>query len=195
MTLVSSPTWGASGIAYNGTNQYGTIPDFLGSSTLTVFNRLSHGTAPPASIIRLYGQGDSPLNTGSIVVSYAGNAAGTPYRIYRTANGQGVLNNSAEIYDTTNEAQTTASQTLVNQWVNGGGRSMWQNKTLLGLTLQAGTPQTSKLNTTAPFIYSAIFDNGALLQPSNQTGTCLAAIEGTITTTQRETITDLINAL
>jgi hypothetical protein len=36
-TLVNSPTWGASAMTFNNSTQYATIPDFLGTETLTVW--------------------------------------------------------------------------------------------------------------------------------------------------------------
>ena len=196
MTLVSSPSWGATGITFDGVADYGSISDFLATDTLTIFNRVAIDPAPPsAAITRLYGHGDASLNSASLGLSYAGNAAGDPFRLFRSANGQSGLGLQAEFYDTTDEVQTTSDQCLVNQWVSGGGRSMWQDKTSLGLTLFSGSAQTEAFNSSAAFIYSALFDNGALLQPSAQLGIAPAFLTGSVTTTQRETITDLINAL
>lgn len=194
MTLVNGPTWGASGLAFaSASSQYGSISDFLGSETLTIFNRVSIDPAPPdAAIKRLYGLGDFGATDGSVALSYAGNTAGDPFRIARSSDGNTA---NAEFYDTTNETQTTADQCLVNQWIDGGARSMWQNKIPLTLTLFAGSNQTTRNDTQDPFIYSAQISNGSLLQPIDQTAHALAFVTGTLTTTQRETITDLINEL
>src|SRR6056297_2071607 len=60
MTLVNGPTWGAGGLAFDSaSSQYGSIPDFLGSETLTVWFRQTFSASPPASTNMLFDQGDS----------------------------------------------------------------------------------------------------------------------------------------
>jgi len=46
MTLVNSPTWGASGLAFNGTTQAGRVSDYTGGGSFTLFARVSNQTEP-----------------------------------------------------------------------------------------------------------------------------------------------------
>jgi hypothetical protein len=84
--------------------------------------------------------------------------------------------------------------TAVAQWIDGGGRSIWHNKTAQTLSLFSGTAQTSRHDETVDVLLGAV-DSAS---PGNHlagTVTAVAIIKNALTTTQRETITDYINLL
>jgi hypothetical protein len=80
----------------------------------------------------------------------------------------------------------TSDTCHVAQWQDGGGRSLWSNKSSLALSKIGGIALTSRYNTSVDINHCKGMD---------ATAHALAFLTGTVTTTQRETITDLINAL
>ena len=190
MTLVNSPTWGAGGITTNGTNQYGYVPDFLGSQTRTVFGRTNLTLGMPGTDPILATYGTSTSNRGWILGINV--ASGT--LLFRSSDG---TNGNQEIYNTPDTSAAGTDTCVVGQWIEGGGRSAWHNKTSQSLSLLAGSAQTGVFNTTNPLTFSALLDSDltTTINTSQLTGIAMAVCNQAITTAQRETITDLINAL
>jgi hypothetical protein len=191
-TLVNGPTWGAGGISYTGaSSHYMSIPDFLTDETITVFGRVSQASASPAGNETFYGQYDTGVNERSFWLHHRGADAGKPYRMNRSSDGT---------VDTTESATSAGSlgstddRTLVAQWINGGGRALWFNKSEVSLTVAVA--QTSRNNATVNMTFAASLNSGSPTNFGSLTGHALAVLKSvTPTTTQRETLTDLINAL
>ena len=186
-TLINTPTWNATtGITYDGVSEYDTAADFLANDTTTIFSRftpLSLGSG------QMYaGQYASNTNKRNIALRSTGS---NTILLQRSSNGTSADANF-EQYGTS-VLITAIDQCLVAQWVNGGGRSVWQNNTALTLSLVGGTAQTSGFNTDSAITGAADGDAGG---NANVTYTAEAYLSGVLPTTlQRETITDLINAL
>jgi hypothetical protein len=195
MTLVNGPTWGASGLAFaSASSQYGSIADFLGSETLTVWNR-STVTGITSGARAEFGQYDGGASQASFVVYQAGNTTGDPIRMQRNAVGSVSPITNLEAYDGSNAGFYGVDRTGVFQWIDGGGRNLWLDNSSISLSLSLGATQTSRFNSTANFTYSASLNSGSAGSFADQTAHALAFITGTVTDTQRETITDLINEL
>lgn len=192
MTLLNSPTWGSTGITFNGTNQYGEIADFLGSDTLTVFDRFTIDT-PQATDSVIIRQADFGLSQGSWLVTTNDTGAGN-ISIGRSSNGT-TTSSFFEVYFGDDANFDNVDVTLVAQWVDGGGRSLWSNKTSVSLSLASGTTQTSRFNSTAPIHVMARESSGSPAGFIAGLQTAPAFLHGSVTTAQREKITDLINAL
>jgi hypothetical protein len=186
-TLINSPTWGAGGLATNGTNQYVDFDDIISGGHLCTFSRVTPSSATPAVTSMILAQDNSGVGRGW----YSAILTNGRFRLLRSGNGSQI-----EAYDTDILA-TTSDQTLVSQWIEGAGRSFWQNKTNRALTLLSGTTnQSSLINSSQKVTAGANFANGNPNTLFEGTHSCHAVINGAnITTTQRETITDLINAL
>ena len=188
MTLTNSPSWGATGITYDGVDQSGSIIDFLGSETITSFARHTINF-PQDADDTILSQWDTGAANRSWLYSMSGAGLAA---IIRSADGGGV---NLESYTGASTLLDNVDATAVAQWTSGGGRALWANKSAISLSLAAGSPQTSRfnsdsmitimagLNSTAPFRFTAGLVNS------------VALINTAITTTQRESITDLINAL
>jgi len=87
---------------------------------------------------------------------------------------------------------TANDDCYVLQWVDGDGRSAWVNKVSKSLTVS--NANTAAYNSSSPInIYADTF--GGASGFFDGTAHALAFITSTLTTTQRETITDLINEL
>jgi hypothetical protein len=195
MTLAGSPTWGANGIVYNGTTQCGRIVDFLGTATLTVFAAVTQASAAPTNIEHIISQFSASDNKRSITLQQAGTVAGDPYRLARSSNGEGG-GGSQEVYNTAGSLGSTSARTIVGQWIAGGGRALWFNNSSISVSLTAGSAQTQKFNSDADIGFAATIDAGTPTSFAALTGKAAAFLEGvTPTTTQRETLVDLINAL
>jgi hypothetical protein len=191
MTLVGSPSWGAGGIAFNGSTQAGTIVDFLGSETLTVWSRLSHN---PAAVAGIVGQYDTGANQRSWRF-YTRLDLGGVYGQDRSSDGT-VTTENIETYRSDAAKLSGTERVYVNQWVSGGGRSFWINKTSENLTLLSGTAQTARFNSPAVIHIAATLSNGVFANFMPMTANSFFFLAGpSPTTTQRETLTDLINAL
>jgi hypothetical protein len=183
MTLVNGPTWGASGLAFaSASSQYGSIADFLGSETLTVFARMQLNDATPALPNMFFDQGAgltdlsrrAYTNTTGDVQLQRSSAGTTGSREFANSAGAG----------------TTEDITSVFQWVDGSGRNFWQNKTSKSLSVTSAN--TSAYNSSGPVFFACDLLLGSFF---DGTAHALAFITGTLTTAQRETITDLINEL
>jgi hypothetical protein len=193
MTLVGSPTWGTDGIVYNGTTQCGRIVDFLGTATLTVFAAVTQASADPADIEHIISQFSSSDNKRSITLQQAGTVAGGPYRLVRSSNGDG---GSQDVFASAGSLGSTSARTIVGQWIAGGGRALWFNNSSISVSLSVGSAQTQKFNSDADIGFAATINVGTPASFAALTGKAAAFLEGvTLTTTQRETITNLINAL
>jgi hypothetical protein len=191
MTLVNGPTWTSSGLQFvSSSSQFGSISDFLGSETLTVFARVSHASATPTAVNTIASQYDAANDERSWLFNYQGNVANDPYRLARSADGT-----SAEVYEDDGADAGTTDRCLVAQWVDGGGRSLWVNKTGKTLTLSGGSEKTSRFNSPEPVVFSALISGGTPANYADHTAHALAFLTGTVTTAQRETITDMINEL
>jgi hypothetical protein len=194
-TLIGSPTWGADGIAYNGTNQCCRISDFLSAATLTVWSRLTQGNTGLSEGQVYFSQFDTGGNQRSINFQQRPTSQSTLLLLQRGSTG---VSSTAvfENYDTASNVSSTADRSYVVQWINGGGRGLWINNTAESISRTAGTDQTARLNTSVDVILAALLTSGSPALFLQATYTAAAFLEGvTPTTTQRETITNLINAL
>lgn len=192
MTLVNGPTWGASGLAFaSSSSQYGTIADFLASETLTVFYRTTatdNVTTPQAFI----SQFDFGNDSRSWSFFQQGVIAGDPLIMARSSDGTAPA--GVEQYSAKKTGLDT-DNTFVAQWVDGGGRSLWLNKSVQSLSLLAGSAQTSRYDSSAHVTLNCQLNNGTPAVFADQTTHALCFLTGTVTDTQRETITDMINEL
>ena len=192
MTLVNSPTWAAGGITLNGTTQYGHIADFLGSETLTSFSRVNK-TSNTTAVTTIWGQYDTGANARSVLLAQDGTFTGDPIELFRSSNG--TTGPALEGY-TNSTTGLGSDNTFVAQWIDGGGRSLWVNKSAESLTLNPATfTQTAKFNASVNITFGAFLSSGSPTGYSAQTGIAQAFCNTTLTTTQREIITDYINAL
>jgi hypothetical protein len=83
---------------------------------------------------------------------------------------------------------------IVSQW-STAGRNLWSNKTPVALVLQSGSPLASTFDSTATVVVANL-EGGGFAGADIEDMSIAMVIESTaLTTTQRETITDLINAL
>jgi len=191
MSLVNGPTWGAGGLAFvAASSQYGSIADFLGNPTLTVFARIAQTTASSALPRTVWAQDDVNLPRGI----YLNQITTGAFRLLRSNDGT-VGAGKFEVYDTAAAQGSTSDRTLVSQFVSGGGRSLWYNKTSVSLSLFAGADQTQYHNNSIAFLFGAQLASGSPANFHSMTATALATITGDLTTPQRETLTDMINAL
>jgi len=191
MTLVNGPTWGAGGVGFNGTDQLGRVSDYLSDGTISVFVRLAEASATPTTDACIVGQYDTTLNERSWGLFHRGDLANDPYTLNRSSLGTSA---TLEEYRDGGGNSSVADRVLSSQWINGGGRSFWINKTLIATT-PVGISVTSRKNSVADITLASRLGNNVPAAFTALTGSCLAIITGTITDAQREAITDLINAL
>ena len=189
MTLANSPTWGSSGIAFNTTNQFAHISDFLDAETITVICRRS-GTLG-AGGTWMFGQWDFAANHRSFGLLASGSTISAGV-INRSSDGGST---NSESYATPSGYLQTADASYVTQWTAGGGRSAWGNKILQSLSLTSGTAQTNRFNSAASIMLNAVGTPASAAGFMGGTYTAFCVVRGTLTTTQRETLTDLVNAL
>lgn len=192
MTLVNGPTWGSDGVAFaSASSQYGTIADFLGSETLTCFLRTTK-TDVGSSDQYMLSQWDFGDNNRSVALAQRGTFSGDPVTAFRSSDG--TFSTGGEAYGG-DKTGIGSDSCFVVQWVNAGGRALWVNKSSQTLSLDAGSAQTAKYNTSKDVLLSASLNNGSDAGHADQTTHALAFLTGTVTTDQRETITDMINEL
>ena len=118
--------------------------------------------------------------------------AGLGTRLFRSEDGTGT---NQEAYQNGANTLPGSDTCAVAQWVAGGGRAAWHNKVAQSLSLFAGSVNTTMSDTDSPILVNAS-DSTATGAHSNTVTHAIAFLQGaTPTTAQRETITDLINAL
>lgn len=183
MTLVNSPTWEADGITFNGTNQYMEAGDFLDASTLTVFVKTDQLSAATGTQMLL-----EQATSISNISRRAFYGINSNLQMQRSTDGT----TTNREFATKNSYYTVSEILTVLQWISGGGRSLWKNKTLNSFDTLF-SPNTSAFDSSAPVrMFADAFSVGF----NNCQAKAAAFLLGpTPTTTQRETITDLINAL
>jgi len=189
-SLVASPTWGAGGVAFNGSTQFARLADCTSAATISVFCR-ANVVSNTTGISAMFGQYDSGANKRSVTLLQNGTIAGDPLVLQRSTDG-GATN--TELQYTTTLTGLGADTCWVAQWIAGGSRSLWQNKTNRTLTL-LGTERTTRFDTDVDWTIASILTSNAISLPSQMTATAFAIVQAPLTTLQRETITDLLNAL
>ena len=187
MTLVGTPTWTADGIDMNDTTQFGHVDDFLDADTTTAFVRRSGavGSGLRVAIGQYRTTGDQRAwGLGKRDSATAG------FDLRRSPDGTSA---SQEVATSATAAWDTVDNAYVGQFIDGGSLLAWKNKT--SFALGSVNPQTSRQNSTGVMTVNS---GGDAATPQFLFGgvyACAAVVRGTISTTQRETITDLINAL
>jgi hypothetical protein len=195
MTLTNGPTWGASGLAFaSGSSQYGeiVIPGFYSITELTVFVRTSPVNA-------------SVADTSNSTVIYSGIFSDAWWSGSATG-----LTSGETISAGVNNANRRVGSSLLT-WSAGEdhtyvynahstGANWWKNKSSIATDKTANvgdmSPSSATYATDEKVVFSAGRSNATTYALfCDQTSHALAFLTGTVTTTQRETITDFINAL
>jgi hypothetical protein len=186
MTLVNSPTWASDGLDYNGTNQYATAADFIGAGDVTAFARAKDWTPESGTTVAaIFAQWNSATNQRSWFLGSRNNAEST----VKSSDGS-----SLEVY-IANDAATSyvTDRTYVGYFANSDDRALYRDKSSVAIALDFGAAQTARLNSTAAVTVGNSDGGGGIYTPF--TGVAFAVVVGTLTTAQREQITDYINAL
>lgn len=193
MTLVNSPTWGSGGVTFNApSSQHGNIGPLSGGGDLYVSLGIDRSTATPASAEALFGQYSFSTAQRALIFYQRGDIAGDPFTVQRSANGSAV-----QTVASTDELQRAGPQVLTAVCAEGSLTEIYQDKTTLTLDTSVATV-TGILDSSQPYMVAASNNNGTAESHYNGRMFCVLVIVGestTPTTTQRETITDLINAL
>ena len=196
MTLFGSPVWGGGGgLSFNGTNQYavstGNLPSMNPSSGLSLFARFAKTTESnsdsftstnPESLASLTKAGSYDTKDLSFLLRVRG---GKLNYLSRNLADTSYLDSAADSHDIDTQDLTTVSVR------NASSASLYLNKTEVsyqnqhtGATLvEVGPLSLAVQNVQVPSrFFKGIYKAFAIL-------------DAEVTTTQRETITDLINAL
>jgi hypothetical protein len=186
MTLVNGPTWGASGIAFaSSSSQHGSISDPISSGTITVFHRAT--LAELSNFSAVFSQWEPSSNERSFMY-YKSTVADEMFTI---------ISEDGEVFGRYSGGDQSAGIDIshVVQYGSDGDISYYLNKSLQSMSLQFGSAQTSRYDSATNFLLNALQSSGTPLSFADQTVHALAFITGTVTTAQRETITDMINEL
>jgi hypothetical protein len=174
MSLVNSPTWALSGINFNAP-QYGTVSDFINDRAFNLFIRSVQSTSKTA-YARQWSKGTvSPSQFG-----YTQFDSATVGRFRVNSNGTSRFFN----YDSNQD------NTIVYSWEPNTLQSVWQNKILIDSTLSGSL--TSNLPDIGNFFLNADSNTGT---QSIGTYANLTFYEGSLTTTQRDKVTEFINTI
>jgi hypothetical protein len=210
MTLVNSPTWGSGGVTFNGSTQYGKADVVgIGSANEVLFLLRSSpllASAPDQARAIFCGLGNlratGPSGTAGLLFGHTtGASAGETWTSQYTFSEDEVpplrrLGTSLFTWDA-EEDYTTAFQL-------GNSSALWKNKTPISLNRNNTiTPSTalgpSDIGLSPEEIFLSGYKSDAVETAASTsgvaTGLMIFASTAQPTTTQRETITDLINAL
>jgi len=196
MTLVNSPTWGSDGVTFtSASTQYGNLGDVFDGGAMAVFGRVAF-TAEPTLQESLVGVYASGANKRSFIVSRLGNVSGDPFRFLASTDGVASSDYRSSAY-----VSSTDMECIVATVSDSGSVSLYQDKQSRSISLYGGIAlTTAPYNSDLPVFFSAYNSGGAdvPLNFSDLIANSLLFMSGaglSLTTTQRETITDLINAL
>lgn len=194
MTLVNSPTWGSDGVAFNGSTQYGNVGDANNGNGVAVFARVAFSSATPAAVEAICGLYITGTSDRSIVARRNGNESGDPFEFVMSSTG---LASGVDAKRTTDHVATSLEECLVYNFLADGSMEFFQNKIQRALSRFVGEQQPSGPYNSAQDVFFAASNEGAgATLNADLSASCCLWISGTsFTATQRETITDLINAL
>jgi hypothetical protein len=186
MALVNSPTWGAGGITFNDTTQYGAIADFLGDGDLVAGVRR---TGLPVNNGYSWAQYDTTANDRSwAILENSANADQVQFN--RTSDGTTLI----EVYaSSVSPSYISSNAQYVASWI-GSSVAGWRDKTSMGMNLTQNSIST-RHNAACDITLNCRLGNGVAAGFAGGLYTASWVCNASITTTQRETITDLINAL
>jgi len=191
MTLVNSPTWGSDGLTFaSASSQYGNIGTLGGGESLELLARVAYANATPAAAEAALGYyRSSALNHRYLRLD---RLTGGEFRSLRSSSGTGP---EVESISSSGQVNTTDMQTVVWSLPEGSNVAFYQNKTQLSNVVgQAGEQAIAAIP--EDIFFAAVNDGVAAGTFSDFEASAALLFSGTIpTTTQRETITDLINAL
>ena len=184
MSLVSLPSWSASGVTFDGVADYGRISNFLsGGITQTVFHRTA-ASINNTGIGTLISDWDSGTNERSFYLIKRGDLANDPYEIIRAPNGTSTGANGTSYFP---QISTDVCHVLNFK----STFSYYLNK----VEVATNSTTTSLFNSSSDITVSALLNSNSAGFFGEQTVKASAFCNATLTATQRETITDLINAL
>ena len=191
MTLVNSPTWGSGGVTFaSASSQYGNIGTVGGGGGVEMIARVAYANATPAAAEAALGY----YRTSGFDHRYLrlDRLTGGQFRSLRSSSGTGAAVDSVSSGDQTN---TTDMQTIVWSLPEGSNVAFYQNKTQLSnVVSQAGEQAIAAIPD--DIFFAAVNDGVAAGTFSDFVAAAALLFSGQIpTNTQREAITDLIDAL
>lgn len=191
MTLVNSATWGSDGVTFaSASSQYASSSDFLsdGDPARTVFARCTlSGTHVDSSTRPILAHWEA-ISGRSTLLGYNFNDG--RISLFRATDGTSSTTTRYDGSDTLFSGDICISA----QWA-ASTRSLWANKTSVSLVLESGTPPTSTFDSSGNVTVANIDGGGASGGDLVDMSILLIVESAALSTTQRETITDLINAL
>lgn len=194
MTLVNSPTWGSDGVTFDGSTQYGSIQNLWSSSGLFMLTRAALGAAGASADSTILGNWDSSVDQRGLLYLVIGTGPGDRFGVGVSSDGT-----AATVWgqQATDGVFTTDSQTFGFNVSSSAVFSMFQEKASLARTTWIGSQQASLYAANSTLYYAANrLSGGSANLHTPMQSTALFLVSGADpTTTQRETITDLINAL
>ena len=185
MALTGGFSWSSVGISYDGVDAMASAPDFLAGADTTFFARMDTWTPTGGA-------------TTESLISHYNTASQRSLQLSSRSGGESLVRSSDGVGFDVFTADSAASDYTVDRayvanFLAGTGRSLHRDKVLTAISLVTGTEKTSTFDSSADVTLMAADNSSAF-----STGTMVAAsiITGVILTTlQRETITDFINAL
>jgi hypothetical protein len=185
-TLTNGPEWTAGGTVFESINsEFMSIPDFLGSETVTCLLRTTVGALSAGNA--LISQYDTGANDRSWI--YYKSTLGNEMWLAISDNGTDLARYGG------GDSSASTDVCHVVKYGSDGSVQNYLDKTEQTLSINLGTARSSRNDSSVSVLLSAFQSSGSATSFANQTAKALAFLTGTVTTTQRETITDLINEL
>jgi hypothetical protein len=193
MTLINSPTWGSNGVTFNGSTQYGNVGNIWNGGNFFASIRASLLTFPITNSQSMFlGYYNSPVNEREFLVGFLLNV-----QAFATSDD----GTAARAWGIKDVAQNSTAEELAYgyQADSNGSIFLYKNKAASATTAWFGIPRSSLTSHTGDVFFCGNNSGTAgFANPINAETSCLFVTQGTpspLTTAQRETITDLINAL
>lgn len=185
MTFPNGGTWATTGFTIDGVNQYGTMGDFLGGGPTYAFCRQTFASIP-SGVERIASQWQASDNNRSWIFDI-GAGTNTTIRVVSSDDGTDLDADNVDAGNT-----FTVDTCWVMEILATGVMSAWSNK----INLINSLAGLGGLFDTSVDVMWGASDPDVPAQFADAEGHAQAFMSGVVlTTTQRETITDFINAL
>lgn len=186
-SLINSPVWGPDGIVYNGSDQRGDlVKDWTASGAYTTFTRVAVDDATPPSAEYILTQFD--FSTGNSFAIFNASAVNT----WKSDDGTTDLERQIS---TTNQLSDGVMKCITAEFFNSSTATKIYVDNTLATTSQSGPLQPSCFDSSITIHSMCRKAGGSVTEHCAGTKSAMLIINAEVTTEQRETLTNLINAL
>lgn len=195
MTHSNGPLWSAAGLVYDSaSSQYSSIPDFIGSETLTAWVVASYTASADSSLIAQWGAGAN-LRSWAIWTNSSPN-----FGTLKDTNGTGTtLTVEPLVTNLTPNVNlpSAARKVYAGQWADSIATKLYYDNAEQSLVVVGGhtSPKPARFNTDIAITVGCQMNSGVAFRFADMTSASVAIALGTITDAARASISNALARL